>query len=66
VLLHEVENPHLEAVKHADVHCMKEVGLQEVAHDTGNWLKQLESSVGMARRVLGIGCICVDITEHSI
>ena len=34
--LHEVENPLLEVVKHADLHCMEEVGLREVSHDTGN------------------------------
>jgi len=36
VRLHEVENPLLEVIKHADLHCMEEVGLQEAAHDTGN------------------------------
>jgi hypothetical protein len=35
VSLHEVEKPLLEVVKHADLHWMEEVGLREVAHDTG-------------------------------
>jgi len=48
VHLHEVENPLLEVVKHADLHCMEEVGLREVTHDTGNMSKQVESSVNMA------------------
>jgi len=34
VSLHEVENPPLKAVKHANVDCMEEVRLREVAHDT--------------------------------
>jgi hypothetical protein len=45
--LHEVENPLLEVVKHADLHCMEEVGLREVAHEAGNMSKYLESSVNM-------------------
>ena len=45
--LHGVKNPPLEAVQHADQHCMEEVGLQEVAHGTGNMLKHVESSVNM-------------------
>jgi len=49
VHLHDVENPLLEVVKHADLHCMDEVGLQEVAHDTGNLSKHVESSADMAR-----------------
>jgi hypothetical protein len=54
VRLHEVENPLLEVIKHADLHCMEEVGLREVAHDTGNMSKLIESSVNMARREFGI------------
>ena len=46
--LHEVENPLLEVIKHADLHGMEEVGLQEVAHNTGNMPKHFESSVNMA------------------
>jgi hypothetical protein len=52
--LHEVENPLLEVVKHADLHCVEEVGLQEVAHDAGNKSKHVESSVNMARREFSI------------
>jgi len=66
VLLHEVENPLLEVVKHADLHYMEEVGLREVAHNTGNELKHVESSVNMARRKFCIGCLGVGIAERSI
>jgi len=45
--LHEVEHPLQQVVKHADLHCMEEVGLREVAHDTGNMSKHVESSVNM-------------------
>jgi len=48
VHLHEVENPLLEVVKQADLHCMGEVGHREVAHDAGNLSKPGESSVNMA------------------
>ena len=34
--LRSVENPLLEVVKHADLNCMEDVGLGEVAYDTGN------------------------------
>ena len=64
--LHEVENPLLEVVKHADLHCMEEVGLREIAHNTGNMSKHVESSVNMARREFGIGCLGVGIAERSI
>ena len=64
--LNEVENPLLEVVKHAELHCMKEVGLREVAHNTGNGSKHVESSVNMARREFGIGCLGVGIAERSI
>jgi len=66
VQLHEVENPLLEVVKHVDLHCMKEGGLREVTHDTGNMSKHVESSVNMARLVFSIGCLVVGIAEHSI
>jgi len=66
VRFHEVENPLLEVIKHADLHCMEEVGLREVAHDTGNMLKHVESLVNMARREFGIGCLGVAIAERSI
>jgi hypothetical protein len=66
MLLHEVENPLLEVVKHADLHCMEKVGRKEVAHNTGNMLKHIESSVNMVRQVFGISCFGVGIAEHSI
>jgi len=61
----EVENPLLEVVKHAHLHCMEEVRHREVAHDTGNMSKHVESSVDMARREFGIGYLGVGITERS-
>ena len=64
--LHEVENPLLEVINHADLHCIEEVGLREVAHDTGNMSKHVECSVNMARREFGIGCLGVGIVECSI
>ena len=48
MFLHEVKNPQLEVVMYADLHCMKEVGLREVAHDTGNMSKHIESYLIMA------------------
>ena len=46
--LHDVENPLLEVVNHADLHCMEEVGLREVAHNMGNVSKYVESLANMA------------------
>jgi hypothetical protein len=46
--LHEVENPLLEVVKHADLHFMNEVGLREVTHNDGNMSKHIASLVNMA------------------
>jgi hypothetical protein len=66
VHLHGVENPLLQVMKHADLHCMEEVGLREVAHDTGNMLKHVESSVNMARQEFGIRCLGVGIAERLI
>jgi hypothetical protein len=66
VRLHEVENPLLEVVKHADLHCMEEVGLREIAHNTGNMSKHIESSANIAGREFGIGCLGVRIAERSI
>jgi hypothetical protein len=45
---------------------MEEVGLWEVAHNTGNMLKHLEFLVNKVRREFSIGCLGVGITEHSI
>ena len=64
--LPEVENPLLEVVKHANRHWMEEVGLREVANDTGNTFKHVESSVTMMQQVFGIGCLGVGIAEHLI
>jgi len=64
--LHEVENHLLEVVKHADLHCMEEVGFREVAHDTRNMSKHVESLVTMSRPEFGIGCLDVGIAEGSI
>jgi DNA-directed RNA polymerase specialized sigma24 family protein len=50
-----VENPLLEVVKHADLHCVEEVRHREVASDAGTMLKNVESLVDMARREFGIG-----------
>jgi hypothetical protein len=62
-----VENTLLEMGKHADLHCIEEeVGLREITHDTGNMSKHVESSVDMARREFGIGCLGVGIAERSI
>jgi len=66
VRFHAVENPLLEVVKHADLHCMEEVGLWEIANNTGNISKHVESSVTMAQREFGIRCLGVGIAEHSI
>jgi len=66
VRLHEVGNPLLEVVEHADLHCMEEVGHREVPHDPGNMSKHFESSVNMARRQFGTGCLGVGIDERSI
>jgi len=49
VRLHEVENPLLEVIKHANLHCMEKVGLRDVAHNTGIMSKDIESWVNMAR-----------------
>jgi len=64
--LHKMNNPLLELVTHADVHCMEEVGLPEVAHDTWNMSKLVQSLVNMTRQEFRIGCLGVGIAEHSI
>jgi hypothetical protein len=53
--LHEVDNPLQKVVQHADLQCIEEVVLREVAHDTGNMLKIVEFSVVMSRREFFIG-----------
>jgi hypothetical protein len=61
-----VEIPLLEVVKHADLHCMEKVGLREIAHNTGNMWKHVESLVNMAGREFAIGCLGLGIPERSI
>jgi hypothetical protein len=61
-----VENGLLEVVKHADLHCIEEIGLRQVAHNTGNMSKQVQFSGIMAQREFGIGCLGVGIAEGSI
>jgi hypothetical protein len=45
---------------------MEEVGLREIAHNTGNASKHVYCSMNVARREFGLGCLRVDITERSI
>jgi hypothetical protein len=61
-----VENPLLEVIKHADLDGMDKVGLRDGAHDTGNMLKYVDSSMTIARRDVGIGCLGIGIAERSI
>ena len=56
----------MEVIKHASLHCMEEVGLREVTHDTGNMLEHVESSVNLARREFASSCPGVGITERYI
>jgi hypothetical protein len=56
----------LEVVMHAKLQCTEEDGIWEIAHDTGNMLKYLESSVDMVGREFGIGCLGVGIAECCI
>jgi hypothetical protein len=44
---------------------MEEVGIREVANNTGNMLKQVASSMHLARREFYIGCLDVGITDCS-
>jgi len=66
VHLHEVENPLLEVVKHANPHYMKKVTLWEVAQHTGNMSKHIEFSLDKARQEFSISCLAVSIAERSI
>jgi len=50
----------------ADLPCMEEIRLREGTHNTGNMSKNFESSVNLAQREFGIGCLGVGIDEHSI
>jgi len=66
VRLHEVENPHPQVVKHADLHCMVEVTLGVVAHYTGNLSKHVALYVNVVRREYGIHYMHVGIAGCSI
>jgi hypothetical protein len=61
-----VENPLLEAVKHADLHFMEEVAHWEIIHNTENMSKHVESSVTTARGELANRCLGVRVAEPSI
>jgi len=61
---HEVEHSLVEVVKYDNLHCLEEVGLQEVTHDTGNVLEYIAYSGNMARHDFGIGCLCVGYAER--
>jgi hypothetical protein len=63
--LHEGDNLPLEVVKHADLHCIKEVSLKEVAHNSGKMSRYVETSVNMAQRVISFGHLGVGIAERS-
>jgi hypothetical protein len=41
--LSELENPLLEVTKYDDVNCIDDVGLRQVAHDTGSLSKYVQS-----------------------
>jgi len=60
-----VENPLLEVVKHADLHCMEEVGLRETSHNTRNMSKYIQSLVAMAQQEFTFGSLGVGIAERS-
>jgi hypothetical protein len=66
VPLHEVQNPLLEVVKHADLHCTEEVGIRKVVHITENMSTHLESLVNIARQGFGIRCLGVGVAERSL
>ena len=61
-----MKNPLLEVIKHADLHCMEEVWLREVAHDTSIMSEHVEYSVNMEQREFGIRCLGVGIAKRSI
>jgi hypothetical protein len=66
VRLDEVDHPLREVIKHTELNGMEEVELREVPHDSGNLLKQVETSVNMVRREFSIGYLGVGIAERSI
>jgi hypothetical protein len=64
--LHEVDNPLLVVIKHANLNCMEEIGHREVAHNTWNISKHFESLVASSRLEFGLGRLGVGIIEHSL
>jgi len=64
--LHEVENPLLVVVKHANPDCIEEVGHRDVADSMRNMLKDVASSVNLGQREFGIRCLGVGIAERLI
>jgi hypothetical protein len=64
--LNDVENPSVEVVKHANLHCVEDVGLWEIPHNTGNMSTHVAFWVHITRRESGISCIGVGIAEDSI
>jgi hypothetical protein len=66
IRLHDVDHPLMVVVKHADLHCIEEVGLRAATYDTRNKLKHFESSVTMMRHEFAMGYVGVGITTHSI
>jgi len=66
VHLHGVNNPLLEVVTNAKFHHIQEVGFREVADNTGNMSKCVESSLDKARLEFIIGCLGVGISQHFI
>jgi hypothetical protein len=61
-----VETPLLVVVKHADLHCMEEVGLGVIVHETWNMSRHAESSVDMVHGEFGIGSLRVGIGEQIL
>ena len=44
----KVDNPPLQVVNHADLHCMEVVRIREVTHETENMSKHIEFLLSMA------------------
>jgi hypothetical protein len=45
---------------------MEEIGIREVAHETGDMSKHTESLVDMVRQEFHIGCLSIGFAECSI
>jgi hypothetical protein len=54
VHLRGVQFPLWEGMKHVDLHCMEQIGVQEVTHNSGNTLQCVKSSVNMLLPEFGI------------